>query len=186
MASGASVPRGQSREIAPVTTRERRLHQREGSVMLHELAGVTARRILPGGTTPRVTKGVSLFPADVQQSQVRLFEKAGWRFYPSDAEPPEGDTVQVPVFVREEGRLALAPRSLVVEFPADLSNEQANQRLARFGCRVLEPLRFSPGLFRVGLLPEVEGDTIEVVNRMVESGEFAAVEPEWIECIGGR
>ncbi len=145
--------------------------------------GVAARFQQSGAGSRRKGAKMSLFPSEVHQSQVRRFEQAGWEFCAADAPLPD-DQVQLPVFLQEGGRLALLAPSLVVQFPDDVSEDIANERLACFHVQVSRPLRFAPGLFQARLV--AGGDALAVADAMRASGEFLSVEPEWLEITGSR
>jgi hypothetical protein len=134
--------------------------------------------------TPAQSRIPEAVASEVPEQQVRAFEKAGWVFREPSGERASENTAKV--FVKPGGRLALGTDRLTVQLPGDPSEEEANQLLGPHGCRVLERLTFAPGLFRVELTDDAEGDAVDVANRLVEAGVVTFAEPELIEEISAR
>lgn len=162
--------------------------QRNKRVQLQELTDLVATR--KQGAQEQ-TSGASNLAAesapDVPSSQFNAFERAGWVF--QERRPDEdgsASTSHAKVFVKSGGWLALSTNILTVKFKDDLTDEEANARLASYGCRVLDRLTFAPGLFRVALTPQARGDVLDVANELSDSGLVEFTEPEIIEVTGPR
>jgi hypothetical protein len=167
--------------------RERSFVQRNKTVQLRELTDVIARR-KEDAAKRRGPK--STIPDDVAKEvpapDLRAFEKAGWVLQERPAGEASKDPSVAKVFLKPGGRLALGTNVLSVQLPGDPSEEQAAELLRPFGCRVRERLTFAPGLFRVEVTDEAEGDAVDVANQLIESGTALFAEPELIEMIGQR
>jgi len=167
--------------------RERSFVQRNKRVQLWELTDVVALR--EEDDTQRSHRKSHIpkaIPADVPASQWHAFEKAGWVFQErSSGELPEG-VPQTKVFVKPGGRVVLGTNQLTIQLPNDPSEEQTNRLLQPYGCRVVERLKFAPGLFQVALAEQAQGDALDVANQLVEAGLATFAEPVLIEAIGPR
>lgn len=139
-----------------------------------------ARAVVAGEALSSLTR-------EVPAPQLQAFEAAGWTFVPREqAEVLLQEVPKARVYIRPGGRLALGTDTLTVKFQKDLTEEEANQRLAPHGCRVLERLSFAPGFFRVQVTEPSQTDAIEVANQLARTEGYEIAEPELIEMMGGR
>lgn len=143
-------------------------------------AGLSAKARLQSRTLDAIAPEIPL-------PEVRAFEDAGWVFVPAfDSDDASAEDPRAKVFVKQGGRLALSTNRLVVQFDGEPSQEQADELLRPYRCRVVETLNYAPGLFRVEVTDEAKGDTLDVANELVASGVCKFAEPELIEAVRGR
>lgn len=166
---------------------ERDFVQRNKRIHLQELTDVVAVRADDGSERTRSGSGFpATVAADVPASQVQAFEDAGWVFQDRASAESAAEAPRAKVFVKDGGRLALGTNLLTVQFPNDVSDDEANSLLQPFGSRVTERLTFAPGLFQIAVTDDAPGDAIEVANRLVEAGLVEFAEPVLIEAAGPR
>jgi hypothetical protein len=166
---------------------ERSFAQRNKRVHLQELTDVAASRSrdeADGGQSE--ARALEAVTREVSEAELRAFQDAGWRFRMRSPGDSPVSAAESKVFVKSGGRLALGTDRLTLQFTEEVSEEQAKETLAPYGVRVVERLKFAPGLFQVALTSEARGDIIDVANELANSGRVAFAEPVLIEAAGPR
>ncbi len=125
----------------------------------------------------------SLLP-EISDDQLRAFENAGWKFEKRTDNKPASES-EGKVFVKKGGRIAVGTNYLTLQLK-DVPKEEADRTLRPFGLKVVEELRFAPGLVRAAVIDESAGDVIDIANKLMESGKVVFAEPELIEITGPR
>lgn len=122
------------------------------------------------------------------EEDARALERAGWIFVrPEDASGYGQQARVAKVFVTPGGHIALGTDRLTIKLKDAVDPERAREILARYGLRVLQALRFAPGLYQVQVgAPEAGKDTLDVADDLVRAGVAEFAEPEFVEAIGGR
>lgn len=167
--------------------RERSFVQRNKRVQMREITDLVAlRREDADKATARESSIPEEIASDIPKSQLGAFEQAGWVFQERGSGEFAEDRPQAQVFVKSGGRLALGTNILTIKFRDDLSEEEANEKLQPYECRVAERLTFAPGLFRVAVVDPAKGDALDVANQLLDSELVEFAEPELIEMTGHR
>jgi hypothetical protein len=167
--------------------KERSFVQRNKRVQLRELTDLVALRKDDADSDTSFGSNITAESAsDISPSQFSTFEQAGWVFQERGADDNPAPASHAKVFVKSGGRLALSTNVLTLKFNDDPTEEEANARLAPYGCRTIERLTFGPGLYRATLTDQARGDAVDVSNELLDSGLVEFAEPELIELTGPR
>lgn len=165
--------------------------QREA--LLQDTDASTERLFGEPATGPRVTEAAF----DVDEDEARGLRESGWVFVrPGSSTDGTSDDVAAEsalseparevgtVYTQTDGHLLIGTRSVVVQFDAELSEDEARARAAERGLSIVRELRFAPNQFEV--TAPAGADVLDVANELHESGGTVFAEPSFVEYIGQR
>jgi hypothetical protein len=152
--------------------------------------GLGAAGRMPRKDGPRRGRRTSAaeFIPDVQPNDVKALENAGWKLVKPDEVRQYGDgMVSAKVFVKPGGALALGTDRLTVKLKGASNAESAQHVLDPFGIRVVNALKFAPGLYEVEIASKATAkDALEVADELMNAGVVEFAEPEFLEILGPR
>lgn len=148
---------------------------------VRELPDIIAVHGAPGGA-----EAGALFPPELWDD-ARLFERAGWAFFPAAAaNNPHKRAARV---FRDSERILLFDGSLNIRFQRDLPQAKITELLAQHGLEIVRPVPVAPNMFRVRSARNARNtaqDPLHSGEKIQRLAEVVHSEPEFIEALPHR